>query len=341
LKGILCAEFGLNLEKPVYLIYWHQNQERILPLTSLKHLIFSKDEEESLVVRVRGEIQQKPSSSSSVMNFDVWEDQKYFSEYSHYHIHYQMLSDSVRCLTYKNAIEEFSELIRDKIVLDVGCGTGLLSCFCAKVGAKKVYAVEASEMVNAAELVIEKNGFSETVQIFHSKVEEVALPVNKDVIISEWMGVFLLFEGMLESVIYARNKWLSEEGILFPAKAKLYLAPIYFEDYFRSRVSLFTSAYGVDMAPLLPFVKEDFTAHPLRGEVVPQECIISNPTVILSVDIKTIQAEEIRKFTSPFTFTPSTKHDKMHGFVTWFEVIFEGKVSDRPQIVLTTSPFSK
>jgi protein arginine N-methyltransferase 2 len=224
-----------------------------------------------------------------------------------------------------------------------------------------VYAVEASEMVNAAELVIEKNGFSETVQIFHSKVEEVALPVNKDVIISEWMGVFLLFEGMLESVIYARNKWLSEEGILFPAKAKLYLAPIYFEDYFRSRVSLFTSAYGVDMAPLLcvrslfrekivflncrkicrPFVKEDFTAHPLRGEVVPQECIISNPTVILSVDIKTIQAEEIRKFTSPFTFTPSTKHDKMHGFVTWFEVIFEGKVSDRPQIVLITSPFSK
>jgi predicted RNA methylase len=48
-----------------------------------------------------------------------------------------MLSDFVRCLTYKNAIEEYSDLIRNKVVLDVGCGTGLLSCFCAKVGAKK------------------------------------------------------------------------------------------------------------------------------------------------------------------------------------------------------------
>jgi predicted RNA methylase len=48
-----------------------------------------------------------------------------------------MLSDSVRCLTYKNAIEEYSDLIQNKVVLDVGCGTGLLSCFCAKVGAKK------------------------------------------------------------------------------------------------------------------------------------------------------------------------------------------------------------
>lgn len=41
------------------------------------------------------------------------------------------------------------------------------------------------------------------------KIEEIELPTPKvDVIISEWMGYFLLFENMLDSVLYARDKWL-------------------------------------------------------------------------------------------------------------------------------------
>lgn len=40
-------------------------------------------------------------------------------------------------------------------------------------------------------------------------MEEIELPVPKvDVIISEWMGYFLLFENMLNTVLYARDKWL-------------------------------------------------------------------------------------------------------------------------------------
>ena len=45
-------------------------------------------------------------------------------------------------------------------------------------------------------------------------MEEVKLPVDTvDIIISEWMGYFLLYESMLDSVIYARNKYLSENGV--------------------------------------------------------------------------------------------------------------------------------
>jgi len=40
-------------------------------------------------------------------------------------------------------------------------------------------------------------------------VEEVDLPVEKvDIIISEWMGYCLFYESMLNTVIYARDKWL-------------------------------------------------------------------------------------------------------------------------------------
>lgn len=45
------------------------------------------------------------------------------------------------------------------------------------------------------------------------KVEEIVLPVAQvDIIISEWMGYFLLFENMLNTVLYARDKWLVSLG---------------------------------------------------------------------------------------------------------------------------------
>ncbi len=47
------------------------------------------------------------------------------------------------------------------------------------------------------------------ITVLKGKVEEVELPVDKvDVIISEWMGYCLLYESMLQSVIFARDKWL-------------------------------------------------------------------------------------------------------------------------------------
>ena len=52
-----------------------------------------------------------------------------------------MLKDEVRTLTYRNAIYHNRHLFKDKVVMDVGSGTGILSMFAAKAGARKVIAV--------------------------------------------------------------------------------------------------------------------------------------------------------------------------------------------------------
>lgn len=44
-----------------------------------------------------------------------------------------MLKDTVRTRSYQNAISGTSHLLKGKIVLDVGCGTGILSLFAAQV----------------------------------------------------------------------------------------------------------------------------------------------------------------------------------------------------------------
>ena len=65
------------------------------------------------------------------------------------------------------------------------------------------------------------------ITLIQGKVEEIVLPVPKvDIIVSEWMGYFLLYESMLNTVIFARDKWLNPGGHVFPDKATLYVGAI-------------------------------------------------------------------------------------------------------------------
>lgn len=57
-----------------------------------------------------------------------------------------MLKDKTRTRAYQRAIEESPDQFKDKIVLDIGCGTGILSIFAARAGAKHVYAIEYAEI---------------------------------------------------------------------------------------------------------------------------------------------------------------------------------------------------
>ena len=70
-----------------------------------------------------------------------------------------MIEDQVRTDAYHKAIMQTPSLIKDKVVCDVGCGSGILSMFCAQAGAKKVFAIDASKIALQAKKVIAANGF--------------------------------------------------------------------------------------------------------------------------------------------------------------------------------------
>jgi len=154
----------------------------------------------------------------------------YFESYSHYGIHEEMIKDSIRTSTYKSAIMDNPRLFKDKVVLDIGCGTGILCLFAASAGAKKVIGIECAHIADKAKIIVKENHCEDVIQIIKGKVEEVELPVDAvDIIVSEWMGYFLLYESMLDTVIFARDKWLKPDGILMPDRSVMYLAGL--EDY--------------------------------------------------------------------------------------------------------------
>lgn len=85
--------------------------------------------------------------------------------------------------------------------------------------------------------IIAENGLQDRITVINARIEEAELPVQHvDIILSEWMGYFLLYESMLDCVLYARDKWLTPDGLLFPDRAELFLALVEDQLYFKKKV---------------------------------------------------------------------------------------------------------
>jgi len=256
----------------------------------------------------------------------------YFDSYSHHAIHEEMLKDEVRTRTYEMAIKQNPHLFEGKIVLDVGCGTGVLSMFAAQAGAKHVYAVDCSSIIEQAKAIIKLNKFDDRITLIRGKIEEIELPVpHVDVVLSEWMGYCLLYESMLDSVLYARDKWLVPDGVIFPDKVVLYLAAIEDGQVKHDRIDFWDDVYGFDMSP----IKEIAIKEPVV-DVVDDKAVLTDSVPVLTLDILTCAKEDLN-FKNPFLLK-TQRNDYVHGLVAYFECAF---TQVHKPIGFSTAPFAR
>ncbi len=73
-------------------------------------------------------------------------------------------------------------------------------------------AIDASAIVERARENVENNGFGHVVKVHRGKLEDLSTELSQwegkvDVLVSEWMGYFLLYENMLPSVLVARDRY--------------------------------------------------------------------------------------------------------------------------------------
>eukprot|EP00929_Paragymnodinium_shiwhaense_P009669 TRINITY_DN113928_c0_g1_i1.p1 TRINITY_DN113928_c0_g1~~TRINITY_DN113928_c0_g1_i1.p1 ORF type:complete len:427 (+),score=81.50 TRINITY_DN113928_c0_g1_i1:69-1283(+) len=221
----------------------------------------------------------------------------FFRSYGTAWVQAEMLQDEVRTKAYRDAIMQNRELFAGKVVLDVGTGTGILALFAAQAGAKKVYAVERSQMAHVARQIAVDNKLDGVVEVIHGLLEDVQLPVDSvDIIISEWIGTFLIHESMIDSVIYARDRWLSPEGLILPDRATLYIAGV--EDQ------------GADFAAWEDFYGLNFSALSAASRrVAAQQCayrrsLATLPAQLLDLNLYTTSVAE-QEFARRITLRPS------------------------------------
>ncbi|ETO74313.1 hypothetical protein F444_09927 [Phytophthora nicotianae P1976] len=253
-------------------------------------------------------------------------DTYYFDSYSQVGIHREMITDRVRTDGYRNAIINNPQVFKDKVVLDVGCGTGILSMFAAQAGAAKVIGIDRSEMGDVAREIVAANGFSDVITILRGKVEEIELPVDKvDIIVSEWMGYCLLYESMLDTVLFARDKWLVQGGHLFPDKCSLFIQGM--EDSTK-RFDFWNDVYGFNMKP----IQSKISIRDAFVEDVQSSDIISSRELLQKIDIDHVKYDDL-DFHSNFTLS-ITRDVTMHGFVSSFDIGFE-RDCPRPEYFTT------
>jgi protein arginine N-methyltransferase 1 len=259
----------------------------------------------------------------------------YFDSYAHHAIHEEMLKDHVRTKTYQTAILQNSHLFQNKIVLDVGCGTGILSMFCIQAGAKHVYGIDSSTIIQEAQEIVDINGFSDKITLIQSKVEDIVdLPDGVDqvdIIVSEWMGYFLLYENMLDTVIFARDKWLVKDGgMILPDKATMYICAVEDAHIKRDRMDFWKNVYGFDMTPL----RRIAMAEPIV-DVVDPKAIVTNAVQVLDLDIMTCTKEDLTFIDSPFELVVQ-RNDYIHAMCVYFECAF---TQIHKPIGFSTAPF--
>ena len=247
-----------------------------------------------------------------------------------------MLIDSVRTFTYYKAIAEGAS-VEEKTVLDVGTGSGILSLFAAHAGAKKVYAIEASDIAYYAQKLIDSNNYQDTIVLLNKKVEDIKEnEIEKvDILISEPLGVMLVHERMLDTYIIARDRFLKEGGKMIPSSSTLYFMPFCDEtlyNNFKMKVEFWNNSkfLGVDLTSLY----EDALSEKMKKVVIGPynpKCHVCDIPVSKYFDFTSIKAEDLLEFSVKLEYK-IPKATLVHGIGCWFDAVLgEG-------IILSTSP---
>jgi len=261
---------------------------------------------------------------------------QYFQFYGYLSQQQNMMQDYIRTSTYQSAILQNASEFKGKVVLDVGAGTGILSYFAIQAGARKVYAVEASNMAQYAKELAKSNKSCDSVEVISGKIEEISLPEDVDIIISEPMGYMLFNERMLETYLHAK-KWLKPGGNMYPTKGDLYIAPftddaLFMEHFGKSSFWCQTSFYGVNLTSLRQAALQEYFRQPIV-DTFDVRILMAKPC-IHSTNFLTTSEEQLQNIHIPLQYT-MLMTGTLHGLAFWFDVAFLGASN---HVYLSTAP---
>lgn len=241
-----------------------------------------------------------------------------------------MVADRYRTEAFARAI---ASVVRDgDMVIDVGTGTGVLAMLAAKAGARRVLAIDQSEIALVAADLVKRNGLRERVTILKGPAAELRTDEGPaDVIVSEWLGNMALVEGMLEDVIAVRDRYLAPGGRMIPATTSVMLAPLndpmlyVYEGpgFWRDLVA------GLDFTSLED--RELRQGRSLQMRIEPP-ALLAEGQSMLDLDLATVQSDAL---TAEGALTFRCRRDAvLNGFAGWFSAMLA------PDVVLDTSPWS-
>src|SRR5271155_3038612 len=164
-----------------------------------------------------------------------------------------MNADSLRFTAYSEAIQK--AVRPDDIVVDLGCGPGIFALLACRAGAKRVYAIDAGEVIHFARQLAEANGFADRIEFLHGDSKQIQLAERANVIVSDIRGALPIFGDALPTVEDARKRFLIEGGVQIPRRDTIYAAILEIPDYYKRLVSTWKDLVGgLELTAALPML---------------------------------------------------------------------------------------
>ena len=241
--------------------------------------------------------------------------------------HFAMLNDEARSHAFFEAITAAN--LRDKVVLDIGAGSGLLSMMAARAGAKHVYACEmVAPVADKAEKIISLNGYGDAVTLIPKHSADIRIGVDMaeraQVLISETIDCGFVGEGFLEALCHARSHLLSPDALLIPRSFCLKGTLLESDDLYElNRVD---QVYGLSVNEFNEFSTQGY--FPVRLKTWNHR-MLSEVQTLIELDLERYDFKPMR---THLQFEASSS-GKLHGVVFWFEVeLVPGvQLSNRPE----------
>lgn len=236
----------------------------------------------------------------------LWQRDRSHSPVLNYHL--SMLLDEARMDSYRRAIA--ASVKPGDVVVDVGCGTGILSFMACEAGAKKVYAIEGGPIIETARELAIDNGFDDRIEFLDGWSTTVDIPELADVLITETIGSAGLDEGMIAWMCDGRERFLRPDAVLMPERLRLWIAAVEsFEDH---------ALAGDWWSPNLPY---NYAAARRRAErtlwfadIVP-EFLLGQPELAADIDFATVPNEMVAAAGE----LQIDRDGVLHGLACWFD----------------------
>ncbi len=178
--------------------------------------------------------------------------------------HRELLADETRTNAFREAI---AKTVRPgDVVIDLGCGSGILSYFACQSGAARVYAIDSTRMANVTTLLARHLGFGDRITVIQKDSKDVELPERANVLISETLGVAGFDEGIAGSVKDACARLLTADARIIPSHLGVSLVPVELDYDYDKHVAFWSEPhFGLDLAPLRVFASNAIAFAHIRG----------------------------------------------------------------------------
>ena len=219
-----------------------------------------------------------------------------------------MLLDTARMDSYRRAIN--ATVKPGDVVIDLGCGSGVLSFMACEAGAKRVYAIEGGPVIDVAKELATDNGFDDRIEFVSGASLDVGLPELGDVLITETLGNAGLDEGIVAWIADARDRLLHPGAVIMPQRLRTWIAAVQsFDDY--QLVSDWKD-------PELPY--DYSSAHRRASETLwfaefGPEHLLGQPELAVDTDLTTA----LDKTSSAAGHVGVDSDGIMHGLAVWFD----------------------